>query len=75
MKDDILHTKIPKGPGGQFNLGGGFTDVVMGYSKNQKPAKDFRLWVHHTRRKIFDNKRDARPVCQQLRTLCPRNAD
>jgi multiple sugar transport system substrate-binding protein len=46
MKDDILHAKIPKGPGGQFNLGGGFTDVVMGYSKNQKPAKDFLRWVH-----------------------------
>jgi len=46
MKDDILHAKIPKGPGGQFNLGGGFTDVVMGYSKNQKSAKDFLRWVH-----------------------------
>src|SRR5258705_1548625 len=46
MKDDILHAKIPKGPGGQFNLGGGFTDILMGYSKNQKPAKDFLRWVH-----------------------------
>src|SRR5437764_5827841 len=46
MKDDILHAKIPKGRGGQFNIGGGFTDVVMGYSKNQKPAKDFLRWVH-----------------------------
>ena len=39
MKDDILHAKIPKGAGGQYNLGGGFTDMLMGYSKNQKPAK------------------------------------
>ena len=46
MKDDILHAKIPKGPGGQFNLGGGFTDILMSYSKNQKPAKDFLRWVH-----------------------------
>jgi len=29
----------PKGPGGQFALGGGFTDMLMGYSKNQKSAK------------------------------------
>src|SRR5205814_10095419 len=46
MKDDILHAKIPKGPGGQFNLGGGFTDMLMSYSKNQKPAKDFLRWIH-----------------------------
>jgi multiple sugar transport system substrate-binding protein len=46
MKDDILHAKIPKGAGGQFNLGGGFTDMLMGYSKNQKAAKDFLRWVH-----------------------------
>src|SRR5262249_28409016 len=41
-----LHAKIPKGAGGQYNLGGGFTDMLMGYSKNQKPAKDFLRWVH-----------------------------
>ena len=46
MKDDIFHAKIPKGSGGQFNLGGGFTDILMGYSKNQKAAKDFLRWVH-----------------------------
>jgi ABC-type glycerol-3-phosphate transport system substrate-binding protein len=46
MKDDILHTRIPKGAGGQYALGGGFTDMLMGYSKNQKPAKDFFRWVH-----------------------------
>jgi len=43
---DILHARIPKGPGGQFNLPLPFTDMVMGYSKNQKPAKDFLRWVH-----------------------------
>ena len=46
MKDDILHAKIPKGPGGQFNLPGPFTDMLMAYSKNQKPAKDFLRWIH-----------------------------
>ena len=37
---------IPKGPGGQFNLPGPFTDILMGYSKNQKAAKDFLRWIH-----------------------------
>src|SRR5580704_5940924 len=46
MKDDILHAKIPKGPGGQYNLGGGFTDMLMGYSKNQDAAEKFLSWVH-----------------------------
>ena len=27
------------------------------------------------RQKVFDNKRDARPVCDELRSLCPRNAE
>ena len=46
MWQDILHAKIPKGPGGQYNLPGVFTDMLMGYSKNQKPAKDFLRWIH-----------------------------
>ena len=52
MKDDILHARIPKGPGGQFALGGGFTDMLMSYSKNQKPAKDFLRWIHS--RAVFE---------------------
>ena len=28
----------------------------------------------HKRQKLFDNKRDAGPVCDRLRSLCPRNA-
>jgi ABC-type glycerol-3-phosphate transport system substrate-binding protein len=52
FKDDILHGKIPGGPGGQFNLPGPFTDMLMGYSKNQKPAKDFLRWVHS--KPVFD---------------------
>src|SRR6266571_5613451 len=46
MWKDILHARIPKGPGGQFNLPGPFTDILMGYSKNQKAAKDFLRWMH-----------------------------
>ena len=43
---DILHARIPKGPGGQYALPGPFTDMLMKYSPNQKPAKDFLKWVH-----------------------------
>ena len=46
MKDDISHAKIPKGAGAHFNNAGGQTDILMGYSKNQKAAKDFLRWVH-----------------------------
>ena len=52
MKDDILHADIPGGPGGQFNLPGPFTDMLMGYSKNQKPAKDFLRWM--SSKPVFD---------------------
>ncbi len=45
MKDDILHAPLPKGPGGQYNLPGVSTSLLMGYSKNQKAAKDFLRWV------------------------------
>ena len=27
------------------------------------------------RQKVFEKKRDARPVCHELRRLCPRNAE
>jgi multiple sugar transport system substrate-binding protein len=46
MKDDILHAPLGAGADGHFNLPGPFTDMVMGYSKNQKAAKDFLLWIH-----------------------------
>ena len=46
MWKDILHARIPKGAGGQYNLPTPFTDMVMGYSKNQKPAMDFLRWAH-----------------------------
>lgn len=46
MWQDIRHAAIPSGPGGQFNLPGPFTDLLMGYSKNLAPAKDFLRWIH-----------------------------
>src|SRR5215213_7770190 len=52
MKDDILHAGIPAGPGGQFNLPGPFTDMLMSYSKNQNPAKDFMRWIRS--KPVFD---------------------
>jgi multiple sugar transport system substrate-binding protein len=46
MKDDILHAPLGTGATGHFNLPVPFTDMVMGYSQNQKAAKDFLRWVH-----------------------------
>src|SRR5436305_546202 len=46
MKDDILHAPLGTGAAGHFALPGPFIDMVMGYSKNQKAAKDFLRWVH-----------------------------
>ena len=46
MKDDISHAPLGTGAGGHFNLPGPFIDMVMGYSKNQKAAKEFLRWIH-----------------------------
>src|SRR6195256_4809860 len=46
MWHDIQHPRIPQGAGGQFVYIGPQTDLLMGYSKNQKAAKDFLRWVH-----------------------------
>jgi multiple sugar transport system substrate-binding protein len=53
MWQDIQHARMPKGAGGQFNLPFPFTDMLMGYSRNQKPAKDFLRWVHS--KPVFDD--------------------
>ena len=45
MWQDILHAPLPKGPGGQYNLPGPFTNMLMGYSKNQKAAKEVLAWI------------------------------
>src|SRR5437867_3220588 len=36
----------PPGPAGVFHLHAPFSHAVMGYSKNQKLAKDFLRWLH-----------------------------
>src|SRR6478752_2623277 len=45
MFKDIQHAAIPKGPAGAYNSPGVFTDMLMGYSKNQAAAKEFMRWV------------------------------
>src|SRR6516225_1052373 len=37
-------------------------------------GSDSRWSTDYKRQKLFDEKRDARSVCQELRKLCPRNA-
>jgi multiple sugar transport system substrate-binding protein len=49
---DIFHTRLPKGPSGQFSFPFPFSDMVMGYSKNQKAAKEFLTWAHS--KPVFD---------------------
>src|SRR3984893_18067472 len=46
MKDDILHASLGTGAAGHFNLPGPLIHMVMGYSPNQKAAKDFLRWVN-----------------------------
>ena len=49
MFKDIQHARIPKGPAGQYNSPGVFTDMLMGYSKNQPAAKEFMRWAARRR--------------------------
>ena len=46
MNKDILHAANPAGPAGSFHYHGSFEHAVMGYSKNQKLAKDLIRWLH-----------------------------
>ncbi len=43
---DIDHALLPAGPAGEQQLYLSMSHGVMKYSKNQKLAKDFLLWVH-----------------------------
>ena len=43
---DTLHAPLPKGAGGQFALPFPSTNMLMGYSKNQKPAQDVLRWIN-----------------------------
>jgi len=38
-------------------------------------GSDGRWSTDHNRQKVFERKRDAWPVCRELRSLCPRNAE
>src|SRR5438093_581860 len=46
MVRDIDHFAIPNGPAGSWGYHIPFSHMLMKYSKNQKPAKDFRKWLH-----------------------------
>ena len=52
LKGDILHAPLPKGPGGQFSFHVPFSNMLMGYSKNQKGAKEFLRWI--SSKPVFD---------------------
>jgi multiple sugar transport system substrate-binding protein len=45
MHEDILHAPLPKGAAGQFGYHLPMSNMLMGYSKNQKAAKDFLRWI------------------------------
>jgi multiple sugar transport system substrate-binding protein len=45
LKNDIQHAPLPGGPGGRFSYHGPFSNALMRYSKNQKPAKEFMRWM------------------------------
>ena len=42
---DILHGALPKGPAGQFSYQLPMTNMLMGYSKQQKATRDFLAWI------------------------------
>jgi multiple sugar transport system substrate-binding protein len=45
MFQDMAHSPLPKGSNGQFGYHLPMTNMLMGYSKNQKAAKDFLAWM------------------------------
>src|SRR5205809_2022111 len=46
MHTDIRHAQLPKGPAGQFAFHLFQSHMLMGYSKNQKAAKEFMKGIH-----------------------------
>jgi multiple sugar transport system substrate-binding protein len=52
MKGDILHAPLPQGPAGQFSFHVPFSNMVMGYSKNQDAAREFIRWANS--KPVFD---------------------
>ena len=45
MFQDLAHSPLPKGPAGRFGYHLPMTNMLMGYSKNQKAAKEFLSWI------------------------------
>jgi multiple sugar transport system substrate-binding protein len=45
MFQDMAHSPLPKGQAGQFGYHLPMSNMLMGYSKNQKAAKDFLRWM------------------------------
>ena len=52
MRTDIAHAALPKGPAGQFAFHVPFSHMVMGYSKNQKAAKELLRYLGS--KEVFD---------------------
>jgi len=54
---DILHAPLPKGAAGQFAYHLPMSNMLMRYSQNQKPAKEFLKWItsKEVYRKWFDS--------------------
>jgi len=46
MKNDMRHAYNPKGPAGRVHFHGSQSNMLMGYSKNQKGGKEFLRWLH-----------------------------
>jgi multiple sugar transport system substrate-binding protein len=42
---DILHAPLPKGAAGQYGYHLPMSNMLMGYSKNQKAGKEFLSWI------------------------------
>ena len=53
MFQDMAHSPLPKGRAGQFGYHLPMTNMLMGYSRNQKAAKDFLRWI--TSKDIYRN--------------------
>jgi multiple sugar transport system substrate-binding protein len=45
MWQDLAHAPLPKGAAGQFAYHLPMSNMLMGYSKNQKAAKEFLAWI------------------------------
>jgi multiple sugar transport system substrate-binding protein len=45
MFQDMLHSPLPRGAAGQFGYHLPMSNMLMGYSKNQKAAREFIRWI------------------------------